>query len=176
MRLHLNDSMFLEKLYLENYDSVYRLTAYLLKRGVQTSADAADVTQEVFVIAAKKIDEVRRHPKPVGWLYKTAFNCCRNHIQACARHKNQLFGSLDLQRAEADSFPLSNLLISLEQTLSKEDYELIRAYYVDERPLEEICARTGLTPNALRVRIHRIKKSLCTFLLFLVIFSMTNNI
>ena len=73
---------------------------------------------------------------------------------------------------------LSNMIISLEQSLSPEDYALIKAYYIDEKPIDEICADTNLTPNALRVRIHRIKKYLSAFFIFLVIifYSKTHHV
>ena len=158
------------------YKNVYKLIKYDLYQGTRMSADAADLTQEVFILAAIKIDELRSHPKPVNWLYKTAHNLCRNHVSMRARHNEQLFEDIELHGGHDDPHTQSDILMSLEQTLSKEDYELLRAYYIDERPIEEICAATGMTSNALRVRIHRIKKYLSAFFIFFVIFARTYNI
>ena len=173
---HLSDLEFLERLYPEKYKDVYKLIAYKLYHGTRMSTDTADLTQEVFILAAIKIDELRSHPQPINWLYKTAHNLSRNHISMRARHKEQLFGDLSLHGGETEPTKQSDVLISLEQTLSKEDYALLKAYYIDERPIDEISSAYGMTPNALRVRIHRIRKYLSTFFSFLVIFARTYNI
>lgn len=173
---HLSDLQYFEHLYLKEYKNIYKLIAYKLYQGTRMSADAADLTQEVFILAAIKIRELRSHPKPVSWLYKTAHNLCRNHVNMRVRHNEQLFADLELHGGSTDPHKHSDLLMSLEQTLREEDYALLKAYYIDERPIEEICANTGMTSNALRVRIHRIKEYLSTFFIFLVIFARTYNI
>lgn len=172
----LSDSAFLEKLYKEKYKDVYKLAFYTLKKYPFASLDAADITQEVFICAAQHIDVLRRHPNPTGWLYKTTCYVCKNRLRNGASSREQLFADLSLHEEVSDTFPYSNMIISLQQTLSPEDYALVKAYYIDEKPIDEICADTNLTPNALRVRIHRIKKYLSAFFVFLVIIFQVHNI
>ena len=81
-----DDVSFLEKLYAENYALVYKLVTRTLRQHAASTADAADITQDVFILAAKRIDVLRSHPKPVGWLLKTTQYVCRNHISAYRRH------------------------------------------------------------------------------------------
>jgi len=171
-----DDVSFMEKLYTENYALVYKLVKHILKQGFASTIDAADITQDVFVVAAKRIDLLKTHPNPVGWLIKTTQYVCKNHMSVYARHDEQLFGTLDLHQNHDDDISALNTRISIEQLLSKEDYALLKAYFIEKQPTEEICRKTGLSPNQLRVRMHRLKKYLSTFFNLLVIFASTHNI
>ena len=171
-----DDFSFLEKLYAENYALVYKLVTRTLRQHAASTADAADITQDVFILAAKRIDVLRSHPKPVGWLLKTTQYVCRNHISAYRRHGEQLFGSLDLHRSSDDDITELDTRISIEQLLKAEDYALLKAYFVEKQPTEEICRKNGLTPNQLRVRMHRLKKYLSAYFILLVIFAGSRNI
>ena len=170
------DAAFLEKLYTEKYRDVYKLAFYILNQYHFTSIDAADITQEVFIRAAQDIRKLRLHPNPAGWLYVTTKLVCKNQLRKGIYSREQLFADLSLHKEQTDLLSYSDMITSLEQLLSKEDYALLKAYYIDEKPIDEICADTNLTPNALRVRIHRIKKYLSTFFVFLVIFLQVHNI
>ena len=90
---------------------------------------------------------------------QTANNVVRNHIRSKARHREQLFYSLDLHRSDED-FDAIDFDASLQNVLDPDDYAILRAYYFDNRPHDEICANHGLSEAALRVRISRIKKFL----------------
>ncbi len=171
-----SNTAFLEKLYTENYAMVHRLITRTLRQRGGRISDAADLVQEVFVLAAKRIDVLRAHPNPAGWLIKTAQYMCMNYISANARHREQLFESLELHAERADVIAEIDTLVSLEQVLKPEDYALLKAYCIEKRSTEDICRETGLSPNRLRVRMHRLRKHLSPFFVFLVIFASTHNI
>lgn len=171
-----NDVSFLEKLYTENYALVYKLVNRILRQYSASSSDASDIVQDVFVLAAKKIEVLRNHPNPVGWLIKTAQYVCMNHVNAYARHNEQLFETLDLHSNGEDTIAEVNTRISLEQMLKPEDYLLLKAYYIEKRPTDEICRDSGLSPNLLRVRMHRLKKYLSSIFILFVIFASTHHI
>ena len=170
------DVVFLERLYTKNYELVYKMVLRLLRRYGLTANDAADIVQDVFVLAAKRIDVLRAHPNPVGWLIKTAQYVCRNYISAYSRSHEQLFETLDLHSSPEKDVAQADVLISLEQMLTPEEFALLKAYYIDQRPTEEICRESGLSPNRLRVKMHRIKKYLSAFFVFLVIFASCRHI
>ena len=171
-----SDLEFLEMLYTEHYRLVYKLTVSLLRKNNSSLTDAADITQDVFIIAATKIDQLKRHPNPVGWLIEATKLRCSNYFKRRARHKEQLFASLDQHKTTDDDIAMLDTRISLQQVLSPEDYSLVKAYFIEKRPTEEICKKTGMSPNRLRVRMHRLKKYLSTFFVLLVIFASTHNI
>ena len=162
-----SNEQFLESLYKENYRRVYRLIAGCLYQRAGTYADAEDLTQEVFIFAAKRIESLRTHPNPAGWLRKTAHFMAMNHIHSKAQHKEQLFRSLDLH-SECDDLLAVETDASLQNMLSPEDYALLHAYCIDERPHEELCCQYGLSDLSLRVRISRLRKFLFQNFIFLV--------
>lgn len=165
------DEAFLERLYTENYAMVYKIVMRFLRRYALTTNDAMDIVQDVFVLAAKRIDILKAHPNPVGWLVKTAQYMCRNYISAYSRTHEQLYETLDLHAGQEKDMAKVDTMISLEQMLSPEEFALLKAYYIDQRSTEEICRATGFSPNRLRVRMHRLKKYLSAFFVCLVIFA-----
>ena len=165
------DEIFLERLYENNYDLVYKLVVRTLRQYAATTNDASDIAQDVFVLAAKRIDVLRTHPNPVGWLIKTAQYVCRSYVSAYSRHQEQLFETLDLHADQEDAISKSDVLVSLEQMLKPEDYALLKAYYIEKHPAEEICREAGISQNLLRVRMHRLRKNLSAFFVLLVIFA-----
>lgn len=171
-----SDASFLEKLYTEKYALVHKyVISTLRKHGAKTS-DAPDLVQEVFVLAAKRIDVLRAHPNPTGWLIKTAQYTCMNYVSANARHREQLFESLELHGKQENAIAEIDTLVSLEQLLKPDEYALLKAYCIEKRSTDDICRETGLSPNRLRVRMHRLRKYLSPFFAFLVIFASTHNI
>lgn len=166
-----SDISYLEKLYTENYSMVYKLVTRTLRQYTSTANDASDIVQDVFVLAAKRIDVLRKHPNPVGWLIKTSQYVCMNYVSTYSRHNEQLFETLDLHADCDDAIAEIDTIVSLEQVLKPEEYALLKAYYIEKRPTEEICRETGFSPNLLRVRMHRLKKYLSAFFVLLVIFA-----
>jgi len=157
----------LNTLYEQNYKRLYRLASQLLYTGVGHTADVQDVLQEVFLLAKEK--NICDHPSPVGWLLVTTRNICGNYIQACNRsaikqscyaqekfEKNIHNTNLFTERY-VDETKLSDMLISLEQSLTPEDWKFLRLYCLEERSVEEIARETGLTENAVRVKVFRIR-------------------
>ena len=60
-----------EELYTNCYWLVYRYVRHMIEKDL---AAAEDVTQEVFLVAYQKWQEVRRHPNQKGFLLLTAKN------------------------------------------------------------------------------------------------------
>ncbi|MBQ3477072.1 MAG: hypothetical protein IJH25_02740, partial [Clostridia bacterium] len=44
------------------------------------------------------------------------------------------------------------------KSLSTEDFELLKAYCIQDKSIDEISTETGYSPTRIRVRIHRIRK------------------
>ena len=170
-----SDAQFLESLFREYYSSIYKLVANRLYRNLGTQSDVDDLTQEVFIIAGKHIDELRNHPNQAGWLMRAANYVVKNHVRAKTRRNEQLFHSLDFHRSD-ESFDAVEFDATLQKVLKPEDYEILHAYYIAERPHDEICSKYHLSEAALRMRISRIKKNLGQFFIFLVTIILRQNI
>lgn len=179
----------LEQLYDDHFAMLYRLACHQLSRYTGSCADAADMVQEVFLLAARKWPSLQNHPNPAGWLVKAMHLICRNHARAQYRQQDKEtqckdralqrqpkgYGTLYTDAAE-DETSAQDVLISLEQMLSSEDYHILKAYCIDRRPMEDISRETGLSAVALRVRIHRIRQELSKIFILIVTLLACQNI
>ena len=179
----------LEQLYLYYSKRLYRLAYKWLYNMTGNAADASDIVQAVFVIAARRWDEVKSHDNPGGWLVKATEYTCLNYFKAHSKRKNinrynieQLlshqphsYGKLYTGAAD-DEHSAQNMLFALEQVLSKEDYAILKAFCLDNLAVSEISLQTGLSENAIRVRIHRLRNRLKNIFVTLVTFLTFQNI
>lgn len=179
----------IEQLYDEHFAMLYRLACNQLYRYTGSAADAPDMVQDVFLLAASKWPVLREHPNPVGWLIKATQLICMNHAEAQYRQqtKENRYRERVLQRqpkaygplyseAVEDETSAQDVLISLEQMLKQEDYEILKAYCIDKRSMQDIARETGLSAGALRVRIHRIRQEIAKILILIVTFMVSRNI
>ncbi len=111
---------------------------------------AKDCTQEVFLILFKKIDKLKLSENIRAWLYRTADNVMKNY-----RKKNKETVSYDdVTEVSEDVYSVET---PFENIISKEEYELLKAYYIDEDDIEIISQRLGISKATAAQRIHRIK-------------------
>jgi len=179
----------LEQLYDEHFAMLYRLACNQLNRYTGSATDAPDMVQDVFLLAANKWPMLKEHPNPVGWLIKATYLVCMNHAEAQYRQQHKAnhykdrvlqkqpkaYGTLYTEAVEDDT-SAQDVLISLEQMLKPEDYEILKAYCIDKRSMEDITRETGLSAVALRVRIHRIRQEIAKIFILLVTFLASRNI
>ena len=157
-----HDIVWLEDLYNQLYDSLYRLACFRLKEYANFADDANDIIQTAFLIAGMK--DVRHHPNPKAWFYKTVDNLCHNAIRSHWRQRKRSVpldpqeDSLSTLAKEESESGAVDLMLTLQQSLSAEDFELLKAYCIQEKSIDEISAETGYSPTRIRVRIHRIRE------------------
>lgn len=170
-----NREHWLERLYEENYTRVYRLAVYRLRMGSGRIEEAEDVVQEVFCRAFKS--EIWKHENPSGWLVVTTNNVCYEMNREAKRNlkrqekleeKVKAAKPSEVRTLYDSAIPseteVSDIMMTLEKSLSQEDSALLKDYCIDEIPIEEISRRTGISANHIRVKIHRIRKLLLKLL------------
>ena len=157
-------------MYEANYQRLYRLAANRPQLYVGHTNDVQDVLQEVFLKAVQK--DVRNHPNVEGWLILATVNVCKNYVRVHTRRENrqQEYARSQQQKSERASLPspearkdltgISDIKMTLRQNLSSEDYHILVQYCLERRSLEEIGREVHMSPNALRVRVFRIRKKL----------------
>lgn len=153
----------LKQLYDANYDMLYRLAANRLVTGMGHCSDVQDVLQEVFLLAFFK--QIDTHPNPEGWLVITTVNICRNYVQSNARQARRAGRCVQVlldrdRKSGDDTMKSADIRVSLEQVLTQEEYDLFVQYCEGGRTLDALAKDMNLSPNALRVRIFRIRKKL----------------
>jgi RNA polymerase sigma-70 factor (ECF subfamily) len=145
-----------------------RLYKHLLVLAKGNEGEAREVLQTVVVKLArgfKVFDEERRL---WGWLCRLARN---SYVDLCrARRRDQRFVPLgehqpELMECRNEEHQLSASLHHALEQLTAEEQELMRAAYVDERPLQELATASGQTYKAVESRLARLRQKLKTKLL-----------
>lgn len=164
----MNDMQWLEALHRAHYATLVRLARNRLNRALGSAAEAEDVVQEAFILAVQK--DIRTHEAPLGWLLKTVDHLCRRRIEKAARSQrqqqaicqDQAPAHLPAETAELpeDEAEAQALLTLMEDFLSAQDWELLRACCLEGKTPGDIAQARNLSVNAIRVRLHRIRKRL----------------
>lgn len=124
--------------------------------------EAEELMQDLFLLAARKIDKLMESPCPDGWLAKALVFLVKNRYDR------------KLVRQKYDAGPLENneLLpapdktedvdteLSLQTALSPRDYGLYRMIYYEGYTMTEAAERLGVTPEAVWKRMERLRKRL----------------
>jgi RNA polymerase sigma-70 factor (ECF subfamily) len=151
-----------------NRDRVYNQALYCLR----DPEDAQDVTQEAFVKLWRNYENIAPD-KAAGWLMRVSHNLC---IDLIRRRKSQRknFGFPDPEALDRlpggvpgtdieESLQLDQqqkALLEAMETLPAETRSVMVMHYFQEMKLSEIAESLDKTVSALKVQIHRARKSL----------------
>ncbi|MFJ6632476.1 RNA polymerase sigma factor [Streptomyces sp. NPDC091376] len=141
---------------------MYRLALHMLA----SRGDAEDVVQEVFLIAWRRLGQLRDGTAFVSWLYRTTTNRCLNVIRA-----RRPVTEADLDRRESidaagspeRAAQVSEQLIALAEALARLTPEQRACWLLREvhgLSYEDIAGATGTTQTAVRGRIARARAQL----------------
>lgn len=119
-------------------------------------ADADDLMQEVFLTALEKIDTLREGAAFGGWLCAIARNRAVDHHRGRRKLVEipEDLGRPDAERAEAER------VLRAIQTLPEAYRETLVLRLVEGLTGPEIAEQVGLTPESVRVNLHRGMKML----------------
>jgi RNA polymerase sigma-70 factor (ECF subfamily) len=162
------DQLLFTELLEGNRNKVYSHALYCLR----DPDDALDVTQDAFVKLWSSGAEVQSGKEP-GWLMRVVHNLCIDLIRRRQSQKRN-FGHPDpeaIDRLKADGHgtdPERNLVLDQQQralleameTLAPETRSLMIMHYFQEMKLQEIAEVLDKTVSALKVQMHRARKSL----------------
>lgn len=130
------------------------------KMGADTSIE--DILQETYFEAYKKREKLKSHPKPVGWLFKTADFMIKNW----KRRKDNQIESLEMLSNMPDKlyvygeYEKIEWKLTLQEILSEKEGELVRLYYQERYSSAEIAVLYGMTEGCVRVRLCRIRRKI----------------
>ena len=169
-RTLVNRYHWLEDHHTAHYATLLRLAQNRLRRLTGNIDEAEDVVQDAFLLAAEK--DIRRLDNPLAWLMKTTSNLCLQRMDRAKRDtgkeqrfiQHKLDNSADrsvyaVERQESETDILLWMLM-LEQSLSPDEWELLRKYCLEGVPIESLAAELDVPVNRLKVKIHRIRKKL----------------
>lgn len=154
------------------YDRYYpRIRGFILA-GVRDPWQADDLTQETFLRARRRIGTLQDPGKLKPWLFRIAYNICRDHHRA-ARSPAGGLAVLDGDVAIADPRqPEKRLEQEQMSACVQRHIAMLPASYRSVLWLfdvlgfthEEIAATLGLETGNVKVRLHRARRKLKTIL------------
>ncbi len=152
-------------------DMVYSTARRLLGN----EADALDISQEVFLKAHARYDELAQNPAAPGWLKTVTTNLCLNHLsryRARWRFFSEMFSSDDGSSFEAslpapdrreeqdnEAFRRHHLEQALQKLPAAQRVPLV-LFHFDEMSYEEISAKLHISLSKVKTDIHRGRESL----------------
>ena len=135
---------------------------YVARRTHPASVD--DVVSDVFLVLWRRIADVPAG-EPLPWAYAVARGCVANHHRATRRHLRLVDRLARLERpsevgtAHADGDAHAVVHDALAR-LRELDREVVMLWAWEGLAPREIAAVTGLTANAVSIRLHKAKKAL----------------
>ncbi len=148
----------IEAAYKAYFDDVYKLVF----RGVGNVPAAEDITHDVFCAALNKIEEFRIHPEPKKWLMVTARNKVRELYRKMNRRALGVVDEIPELAVEDPDYKEVELELTALAIIDKEEWYLVKNYYLIGITIRELAKKYGITENNMRVRLCRIKAKLRT--------------
>lgn len=135
------------------YAYAYRLTG--------TVADAEDLTQQVFLLAQQRLDQLRRPEAARSWLYAIVRNCFRKQ---CRKDSPLNLGDLDVefmgeQNGRDDEIDRELLQAALDR-LPPQYRIVVTMFYFEDHTYREIAEALDLPIGTVMSRLARAKRRL----------------
>ena len=144
-------------------------TIYRHVRGLGLDHDASlDVVQDTFVKALNHLSDCREGANFKAWLFRICRNLCFDELRNVRRRTTVPMSDLDLvetiedPRAESGDLPLT-LRAALEQ-VPTEMREAFLLKHDAGYTYDEIAEMTETSPSAIKMRVHRAREALRSFL------------
>lgn len=146
-------------IYNKHYNKVFRLCKGYFCGDISLASDAA---QEIFIKVWEKLDTFRNESSISTWIYRITVNTCLLYLRKSSSKKEIRTDSFPQLVTETYSNEKDEQLQQMYQCIQKleETNKMIILMTLDGIEYPEISEVIGITEETLRVRIHRIKKSL----------------
>src|SRR6266849_7357147 len=145
------------ELYEANSTAVYRVCQRLLKN----TDDAADATQEVFLIALESLDPTAKNGRARAWLLTVARNHCLDLLRRRKRLGKALItlGSDDSRGTDVETTVADRDFVDIVfKQLSKRERQALWQSAVESRPLADIASGLRLSYMAAAQVLHRARR------------------
>lgn len=151
--------------YNEMFQKNEKMVLEYIRRSVHhRDYDVEDLTQEVFLVAYLKWEEIKYYENIPGFLVRVA----QNKIKKWYDQKKMLLlddeAFMDVldQEYNSEDRPLEqiDMEVSMESTVSSEDLQILRCYYMYDYTAEEVAKRMELSKSCVKMRAARAKEKL----------------
>jgi RNA polymerase sigma factor (sigma-70 family) len=147
------------ELFDKHYAKVFRLCKGYFNG---SEALASDSAQEVFIKIWESLDSFRGKSNVSSWIYRISVNTCLLNLRKQSTKKEKATTVFPPIAAEQYSFEEEDRLQKMYACIQKleEKDKMTTLMMLEGISYQEISEVVGITQEALRVRIHRIKKNL----------------
>lgn len=153
----IKDGVSYDEMYRENRDMIYDYAFRMLH---YNTAEAEDLTQEVFWLAFLKWDKLKEHPNIPAFLMKTA----KNKIMQWQRDQRmvyienaEVFDVIADGGREKNFYGMVDLCSTMEEIVSHENMNMLLYYYGYGCTAPELAKRFGITECCFRGRVARLR-------------------
>jgi len=152
--------------FVETYKNLAFSIAY---RITGNREDAEEVAQDAFVKAYQNLKDFRRDAKFSTWFYKIFVNTALTKIRKIklptGELEEELAGNANIQELDSAYSALQKdeqqkFINTALDTMSIEDRLLLTLYYLGEKTIEEISEITGISPENIKMKLHRARKKM----------------
>lgn len=123
-----------------------------------------DVSQEVYLEAYRKLDVLMQHPEPRGFLFRMARYKALHWIRERNRIEQEEFlcedSVLVMNVSDDDVYRAAEILIAVEELLTKEEFSIFEAHYIQGYTEKEIAATRHKSHAAVRMSCSRMTRKL----------------
>ncbi|GMQ76611.1 MAG: sigma-70 family RNA polymerase sigma factor [Gammaproteobacteria bacterium] len=147
---------------LENHRDFLRFLA----RRVGDADTAEDVLQQFYLRAVSRGSELRQSESAVAWLYRLLRTTLVDHYRSetTRRRREADYAQMEILSDQGRDVELESTvcacLETLLPTLKAEYADILRRVDLRETPPHEVARDLGLTPNNVRVRLHRARQAI----------------
>ena len=122
--------------------------------------DQRDLFQEIALQLWRAYPNFRNEAKASTWIYRISLNVAISGLRKARPKLAQLTGVLNqIPDSEPNMEGQLGMLYQAMYALTDEEKALLLLYF-EEKSTEEIAELTGLNPNNIRVKMHRIREKL----------------
>ncbi|MBQ8410917.1 MAG: RNA polymerase sigma factor [Ruminiclostridium sp.] len=126
---------------------------------VKNTADAEDITQEVFLRLYRSSETFISYENAKAWLIKVTINTAKNYLRSLYR-KHKVALTEDIALNDEKDYALLEAL----NRLNKNYRVVIYLHYYEGYPVSEIASMLGISENNVKQRLKRGRDKLRTYL------------
>lgn len=159
------------------FDQYQKPVYNFVLRMVKDNSTAEDLTQEIFIKIARKLDTFRGEAKLSTWIFQIATNTSLDYFRGAAHKRDEKTDPIAVDESHGDACPgeLAKLL-SMEDSLIQSEMDSCIREYIDGLPEDyravillhdlqgftnpEISSILGCSLETTKIRLHRARKKL----------------
>lgn len=144
----------------EVYEAYFDVVYKFVYRRVRNEEVALDIVQDVFLAALDKSETFLKHPEQKKWLIVTAKNKLHELYRQMERIDPRSIEEISELEAEKSGYEEIEMEMTALAIIDKDEWELIKDYYLRGIKIRELAEKYGITENNMRVRLFRLRKKM----------------